>query len=47
MNARLLKTSTVARLASPLGREDVRSIVRRPERVMGSLKKVDERGHVP
>jgi hypothetical protein len=32
---------------SPLRREDLRSIVRRPERVMGILRKVYERGHVP
>ena len=38
---------TAIPLASPLPREDLRSIVRRPQRVMGILQKVDERGHVP
>ena len=37
----------LARLASPLRREDLRCIVRRPERVMGILQKVYEREHVP
>ena len=34
-------------LASPLRSEDLRSVVRRLERVMGTLHKVNERGHVP
>ena len=40
-------TFTVARLASPLLREDLRFILRHPECVMGILQKVDERGHLP
>ena len=35
---------TVIPLASPLHREDLRSIVRRLERVMGTLHKLSERG---
>jgi len=34
----------LARLASPVRREDLRSIVRRPERVMVIFQKVDRRG---
>ena len=40
-------TFTIARLASPLRREDLPSIVHRPEHVMGILQKIDERGRVP
>ena len=40
-------TFTVARLASPLRPEDLRFIIRHPERLMGILQKVDERGHLP
>lgn len=35
---------TIARLASPLSREDLRAIFRRPERVMGILQEIDRRG---
>ena len=38
---------TVIPLSSPLRREDLCSVVRRLERVMGTLHKVNERGHVP
>ena len=38
---------TGVRLASPLLREDLRFIIRRPERVMSILQKVDARERVP
>ena len=38
---------TGVRLASPLLREDLRFIVRRPERVMSILQKADARERVP
>ena len=40
-------TFSVGRLASPLCREDLRFIGRRPESVMGILQKVNGTGHVP